>query len=300
GVDGSTISGIGNPGRLHLFQRTADTTDVLNLGPQPHNLIALPPNGEVVIFLSWNDPFGASANNYDLYLVQQSTGRVVASSTDVQNGRQDPVETIDYVNRTGGQDFFRIVVQNVRDAAQPRDLNLFSFQPECAAAGPLLLAAPRHERHNYNTAARSVSAQSDAGGSPVSVMAVGAICSASAAAAGSSPANAPNESCLNTSSTTIEFFSSQGPTIDGRVKPDISAIDGVSVTGAGKFPTPFFGTSAAVPHMGGVAALLLQSAPCLLGRSTSTIDASSARAQVRTLILSKAATVRGPTADNIF
>ena len=159
------ISGITTSGRLHLFQRTADTTDVLGLGPQPYNLIALPQNGEVAIFLTWNDPFGGSTNNYDLYLVQQSTGRVVASSTDVQNGRQDPVEVIDYVNR-GAQDFFRIVVQNVRDAAQPRDLNLFSFEPECAPAGPLVLAAPRHERHNFNTALARVGAQSDAGGSP--------------------------------------------------------------------------------------------------------------------------------------
>lgn len=122
GVDGTTISGIANTGHLHLFQRTADTTDVLGLGSQPYNLIALPPNGEVAIFLTWNDPFGGSSNNYDLYLVQQSTGRVVASSTDVQNGRQEPSEVIDYVNR-GAQDLFRIVVQNVRDTAQPRNLN---------------------------------------------------------------------------------------------------------------------------------------------------------------------------------
>src|SRR5262249_27332344 len=198
GVDGTTVGGISDPGRLHLFQRTADTTDLLNLGPQPYNVIALPANGEVVIFLSWNDPFGASANNYDLYLVQQSTGRVVASSTDLQNGRQDPVETIDYVNRTGAQDFFRIVVQNVRDAAQPRDLNIYSFQPECAASGPLVLAPPQHERHNFNTETRSVAAQSDAGGSPVSVISVGAICSASANAAGRFSGTTPNESCLDT------------------------------------------------------------------------------------------------------
>ena len=100
--------------------------------------------------------------------MQQSTGKVVASSTDVQSGRQDPSEAIDYVN-TGAADRFLIVVQNVRGAAQPKNLNLYSFQPECAAAGPALLAPSRHERHNYNTASRSVSAQGDAGGSPVSV-----------------------------------------------------------------------------------------------------------------------------------
>ncbi|HJZ70105.1 MAG TPA: hypothetical protein VKE51_00115, partial [Vicinamibacterales bacterium] len=211
GVDGTSVSGITNPGRLHLFQRTGDTTDVLGLGPQPYNLIALPANGEVAIFLTWNDPFGGSSNNYDLYLVQQSTGRVVASSTDVQSGRQDPVESIDYVNRTGQQDFFRIIVQNVRDAAQPRDLNVFSFEPECAAAGPLTLAPPLHERHNFNTATRSISAQSDAGGTPVSVVSVGAICSASPAAASFFSNRVPNESCLDTSNRTAEYFSSRGP-----------------------------------------------------------------------------------------
>ena len=135
GVDGTAVSGITTAGHLHLFRATADTTDVLGLGSQPFNVIQLPANGEAAIFLTWDDPFGGSGNNYDLYLVQQSTGRVVASSKDVQSGKQDPVEVIDYVNR-GSADAFRIVVQNVQNAAQPRHLNIFSFQPECATAGP--------------------------------------------------------------------------------------------------------------------------------------------------------------------
>jgi hypothetical protein len=295
GVDGTSISGIPTPGHLHLFQRTADTTDVLGLGAQPYNVIALPQNGEVAIFLTWDDPFGGSANNYDLYLVQQSTGRVVASSTDVQNGRQDPAEAIDYVN-AGAADRFYIVVQNVRGAAQPKNLNIFSFQPECAAAGPALLAPPKHERHNYNTATRSISAQGDAGGSPVSVIATGAICSASASAA-SAFTGAPDESCLDTSNTTLEFFSSRGPTLDGRLKPDLVAIDGVSITGAGAFPVPFFGTSAAAPHVGAIAALILQSAPCLLNRSTSIATADAARTTIRNYLVGKTFPL-GPAPDN--
>jgi hypothetical protein len=55
GVDGTSIGGITTPGPLHLFQRTADTTDVLGLGAQPYNLIKLPQNGEVAIFLTWNE-----------------------------------------------------------------------------------------------------------------------------------------------------------------------------------------------------------------------------------------------------
>ena len=299
GVDGTTVSGIAKSGHLHLFQRTSDTTDVLGLGAQPYNLIQLPQNGEVAIFLTWDDAFGASGNNYDLYLVQQSTGKVVASSTDLQSGSQDPAEAIDFVNK-GSADAFRIVVQNVGNAAQPRHLSIFSFEPECAAAGPDLLAPPRHERHNYNTASRSISAQGDAGGSPVSVVSVGAICSASGIAAGSFSPSAPDESCLDTSNSTAEFFSSRGPTLDGRTKPDIAAIDGVTVFGAGGFPTAFFGTSAAAPHMGGIAALLLQSAPCLLNRTTSTIDPTVARTTLRNLITGHAVALSSPAPDNTF
>jgi hypothetical protein len=291
GVDGTGM-GLTTAGNLHLFQQTSDTTDVLALGPQPFNLIVLPSGGEVVIFLSWDDPAGASANNYDLYLVEMSTKRVVAASTDVQRGAQDPLEFIDFVNN-GASGSFQIVVQNVRNAARPRHLNLFSFQPECANDGPRLVAPPRHERHNYNTATDSVGAQSDAGGSPVSVVSVGAICSASATSSLYFKTN-PNESCNDITHSTVEFFSSRGPTLDGRQKPDVSAIDGVSVTGAGGFDTTFFGTSAAVPHVAGIAALLLQSAPCLLdsgvgaGGGVVGIDAPTARAALRSLVVDHA------------
>ena len=295
-IDGTTVPGISSIGHMHLFQRTAETTDAQGLGSQTYNVLSLPQNGEAALFLTWDDPFGASGNNYDLYLVQQSTGRVVASSTDVQSGSQDPTEFIDYVNR-GSPDTFRIVIQNVRDAAQPRHLNLFAVQPRCAAAGPQFLAPPRHERLNYNTVSRSVAAQSDAGGSPAGVIAVGAICSASAPAAARSSAN---ESCNDTSNSTIEFFSSRGPTLDGRVKPDITGVDGVSVTGAGRFGTPFFGTSAAAAHLGGVTALTLQAAPCLLSRSSSAIDAASARGMLRRLILGNSVGSPNAPPDNTF
>lgn len=54
-----------------------------------------------------------------------------------------------------------------------------------------------------------------------------------------------------------ENFSSQGPTTDGRMKPDISGPDGVSNSVYGSF----FGTSAAAPHVAGAAALILSSSP---------------------------------------
>ena len=298
-TDIGSLANVVSPGHVHLFQSKSDTTDVLGLGAQPHDAFVMPTAGEAVIFLTWDDPFGQSGNNYDLYLIRQSTGQVVARSIDVQSGLQDPVEAIDFTN-AGANDTFQIVVQNVRDAAAPRNLNLYIFEPECAQDGPRLLAAGHHEIHNYNTLTRSVSAQGDAGGSPVSVISVGAICSASpAAAAAFAGSQSPSESCNDTTHQTIEFFSSQGPTIDNRMKPDLSGIDGVSVTGAGAFEMPFFGTSAAAPHVAATAALVLQSAACLISGATSAVDPVSARTSVRSLLVSNA-TLIGSGPDNAF
>jgi hypothetical protein len=298
GTEATTLAAVGATGHLHLFQRSDITTDVMGLGAQAYNVIALPNGGEVVIFLSWDDPMGRSANDYDLFLVEKTTGQVVAASNDEQSGTQDPQEFIDFVN-TGASGYFEIMVQNYHNAAQPKHLNLYSFEPECAFAGPLTLAAGRHERHNFNTATYSVTAQSDAAGSPAAVISVGAICSASAATSTQFLTN-PNASCNDTTNSTVEFFSSEGPTIDGRTKPDVSAVDGVSVSGAGSFGTTFFGTSAAAPHAAAIAALTAQAAPCVLQTSSSPLAVDTARSTLRDLVVKSAVPLNNTgIADNV-
>jgi len=65
----------------------------------------------------------------------------------------------------------------------------------------------------------------------------------------------------------LETYSSQGPSTiafpssQSRRTPTITAVDGVAVTGAGGFDSPFFGTSASAPHVAGICALMLDKNP---------------------------------------
>jgi subtilisin family serine protease len=69
------------------------------------------------------------------------------------------------------------------------------------------------------------------------------------------------------------FYSSQGPTKDGRIKPDIAAPSHVSTRAFGRYTgdggrrnSGFTGTSAASPHVAGAAALVVQALRAQLGR----------------------------------
>ena len=290
GVDGAPIVGL--PGNLHLFQLTASTSDVLGLGPTVTDVIHLPAGESVVVSLIWNDPLGASNNDYDLFLLRSGIfgclnfPDVVAWSIDTQNGTQDPVEVlrrytevVGYTNDTGAADDFCIVIQNSQNTAGVRNFNMF-------VQAPPLPSAPSEETHNYNTIRSSITAPGDAGGSPVSVITVGA-------AWWETP-------------DSIELFSGNGPTTDGRMKPDVTAIDRVSVTGAGGFnpggtlQPSFPGTSAAAPHGAGVAALLLQAAPCLRADATGGLSPVNARTSLRNLILNTAVDLGAAGPDNEF
>ncbi len=199
------------------------------------------------IVLQWGEKFGTAGQNFDLYLLDGAKANILQASTTVQNGAGDPVELIDF-NYTGPDNVPAFLVVDFNSAAAaPANMPL-----KILANGPTFLQSV--------TPAGSVNQEA---GQP-DVIALGAI---DAADPGTDDA---------------EAYSSRGPSSilfpapATRNKPDAMAVDGVTVTGAGGFPTPFFGTSAASPHGAGLAALLRGAKPLLTASAVKTALLNSA------------------------
>lgn len=74
------------------------------------------------VALTWDDPCGQSANDYDLFLLDDQ-GRVVESSTNIQNGSGIPNERIDYRPRQSGT--LQIQVRS-KPGAKPALLDIYN------------------------------------------------------------------------------------------------------------------------------------------------------------------------------
>jgi hypothetical protein len=190
--------------------------------------IRLPAHGELSVFLQWPNLFNGSANtaDYDLFLVD-ADGNTIASSDDDQLGvHAPPLEAVAIQNTSAVSRTVGVVINRTAGAALPLELYF-------NGTAQLL---------EHNVPGNSIS------GHPCvrNAIAVGAI--------------DVNDRGFNT----VEPFSSQGPCeiffpdFEIRSKPDVAAADGV-VTSLARFH-PFFGTSAAAPHVAAVVALLLEAA----------------------------------------
>ena len=234
-VDGGAVSGPigtaeGGVGRFHSF------------GVQTYT--AFTTNNTNPINLYWSDPLGTSANDYDLFVLNSTGTTILGSSLNIQSGTQDPYE---HVSGSGFGSCTGCRVVIVQYSGSGRFLHLGTNRRRVSIA-----TTGETHGHSSTTAANSFS-----------VAATPAI----APGPYPSPFNGTNK---------VETFSSDGPrrifynssgtaitpgnvsATGGQVlnKPDLTAADGVSVTGTGgTFPSTFYGTSAAAPHAGAIAAL---------------------------------------------
>ena len=269
GTDGTLL--VGQAGNFHHFNATSGTTDRLGLGPRIANVMLLRPGETAVIVLTWDDVFGATTTDYDLYVSDNNTGAVVAASFNDNTGvTLEPTEAVGFTNVTASSKFYDIFIQNWQNGSAAKTFDMFVLSGGFPCSNGTIM--------NYNTIASSVPAQSDAGGGVISVGAI----------------NASDPGIDD-----IEPFSSRGPTNNGAIKPDVAAIDGVSVTGVGGFSSTFFGTSAAAPHVAGLAALLLDLRPDLLGGESGD-DPAADRAALRSAIIGTAVDLGVAGVDNTF
>ena len=196
------------------------------------------------IVLQWADPVGGSANDYDLFLID-ADGRVLARSTNTQDGTQDPLEFIRSScspDRVGAR---LVIVKNA--GAADRYLRL-----SYAREGLAITTAGHTFGHSASEDAIGVGAVdvADAGGADGVFNGTESIETFSS--------DGPRRIFFNADGTPVTpgNFSSTG----GRVlqKPDLAAADGVSTSAPGI--ATFHGTSAAAPHAAAIAALVLEAA----------------------------------------
>ncbi|MGH2921863.1 MAG: S8 family serine peptidase, partial [Gaiellaceae bacterium] len=190
------------------------------------NTILLGAGQQTCIALRW-DSWPVTALDYDLYLVRASDGGTVASSINEQNGTQPPTELLCHLNATGVPQLYAIGIRSHQATVEVSPrFDLFVYP------GPNL---------EHQVGDGSVTEP----GSSSFALTVGAVC---------------------WQNSGLEAYSSRGPTIDGRGKPDLSGPDWISSFAYGPFGgcggrTGFAGTSAASPHVAGAAALVKAANP---------------------------------------
>ena len=190
------------------------------------------------VILQWNDRFGASTNDYDLYVCPPGLKPVKfnlqndictgSNRSQQEGGNDDPYEFVfpSFDGHTEADVYIR------KHSGVTKSLELF------VPGGRIL----EHRVEEGGIVGHPAVAE---------VLAVGAI-------RASDPGNDDPES-----------FSDRGPSVlidETRNKPDVMGINGVSITGSGGFGeqyvgvsgAAFFGTSAAAPHVAGIAALIME------------------------------------------
>ena len=174
---------------------------------------------EVEAWLTWNE-WPLTSHDYDLLLVRNNTDGTteIVASEGTRQRQSPPFERLVHTIREAGS--YGLAVRRASDAK----VSLFKLTSE------------NHELDGPVSIRGSIGIPGDARGA----LTVGAL------------------HHWVWSSGPIADYSSQGPTVDGRIKPDLVAPAGVRTISYG---SEYRGTSAATPHVAGAAALLKSSDP---------------------------------------
>jgi len=189
---------------------------------------------QIEVFLNW-DAWPQTSFDYDLFLTEDFNG----------NGLADPEEP--FVSSVDPQRGLDPPSEQIKWIAPVSGRYLISvWYKGTLSPPPLEIFTTRHTLRSPMRRG-SVLAPATAQG----VLAVGAVAQ------------------TRWGSGLVQPFSAQGPTSDGRTKPDLVAPDEVSNFTASRFPLQFgvggrfVGTSAAAPHVSGAVALLIEDTPDL-------------------------------------
>ncbi|MHB1765971.1 MAG: S8 family serine peptidase [Gammaproteobacteria bacterium] len=241
--------------------------------PNTYAAISLQPNDTDYWVLEWADPWQAPVGDYDVVVYNgnpATTGKIVACNqgTDIDSNGctftttpgtspgPNPVQGNSYKNTTSSSEKLYIEVL-LRNGTNPS--GLLKLITGSQASNEVIL--------NPNTPFGSIYGQS--------------------ALPQEFTAGAMDVYQVGSTSATIESFSSKGPvefeysslssttpSPSSIPKPDITGVDGVTINPVGSFTSPFFGTSAAAPHIAALLALLMQHEPGQNPETTVTNEAS--------------------------